>query len=64
MAVFSSGHLPAPAHCVGRESSARLLQAVDRIRDLLCSFEARLHGDFPSVVEGIAGELLFALKMT
>ena len=41
-----------------------LFQAVNRIRDLLCSFEARLHGDFPSVVEGIAGQLLFALKVT
>src|SRR5215471_12322706 len=41
-----------------------LFQAVNRIRDLLCSFEARLHRDFPSVVEGIARELLFALKVT
>ncbi len=41
-----------------------LFQAVNRIRDLLCSLEARLHGDFPSVVEGIARELLFALKVT
>src|SRR6516165_11546508 len=41
-----------------------LFQAVNRIRDLLCPFEARLHGDFPSVVEGIARELLFALKVT
>jgi len=39
-----------------------LFQAINRIRDLLCSFETRLHGDFPSVVEGIARELLFALK--
>src|SRR5262249_1936338 len=26
-----------------------LFQAVNRVRDLLCSFEARLHGDLPSV---------------
>src|SRR5215831_6761478 len=41
-----------------------LFQAVNRVRDLVCSFEARLHGDFPSVVEGIARELLLALEVT
>src|SRR5438132_9538017 len=41
-----------------------LFQPVNRIRDLFCSFEARLHGDFPSVVEGIARELLLALNFT
>jgi hypothetical protein len=41
-----------------------LFQAVNRVQDLVSSFEARIHGDFPSVVEGIARELLVALKVT
>src|SRR2546425_2303893 len=41
-----------------------LFQAVNCVRDLVCSLKARLHSDFPSVVECIARELLFALKVT
>src|SRR5262249_50207362 len=41
-----------------------LFQAVNSVRDLVCSLKSRLHSDFPSVVECIARELLFALKVT
>src|SRR5882762_272558 len=41
-----------------------LFQAVNGIRDPLCSFEARIHCDFPSMVEGVSCELLFALKVS
>src|SRR5438552_10657329 len=41
-----------------------LFQAINRVRDLVYSFEARIHGDLPSMVEGITRELLFAVKVT
>ncbi len=57
----SSRHQPgAPVPEVPDE----LFQAVNGIWDLLSSFEARIHCDFPSVVEGISRKLLFALKMS
>jgi hypothetical protein len=40
-----------------------LYQAIDRIWDLLSSFEARIHCEFPGVIEGVSRELLFALKV-
>src|SRR5260370_5076016 len=40
-----------------------LLQPVDSVRDLVCSFEARIHCDLPSVVEGLGSKLLLAIKV-
>jgi hypothetical protein len=40
-----------------------LLETINGIRDLLCSFEARIHCNSPSVVEGVSRKLLFALKV-
>src|ERR1700688_3332297 len=40
-----------------------LFEAVNRIRNLLCAFETRIHCDFPSVVEGVSRKLLLAPKM-
>src|SRR6266478_7701131 len=65
MAVFSRGHPPryqpiAPVSKVPYD----LFQAINRIRNLLSSFETGIHRDLPSVVEGVARELLFALKVT
>src|ERR1700722_14138221 len=40
-----------------------LFEAVNGIRDLLSSFEARIHCNFPSVVEGVSRKLFFALKV-
>src|SRR5580658_4551582 len=40
-----------------------LFEAVNGIRNLLCSLEASIHRDFPRVVEGICGKLFFALKV-
>ena len=41
-----------------------LYQAINRIWDLLSSFEARIHCEIPSVVEGVSRKLLFAFKMS
>ena len=57
----SSRHQPTPSV---PKVPHDLFQAINRVRNLVCSFEARIHGDFPSVIEGIARELLFALKVT
>src|ERR1700692_4873183 len=40
-----------------------LFETINGIRDLLCSFEARIHRNFPSVVEGVSRKLFFALKV-
>src|SRR6202162_2868487 len=40
-----------------------LFETINGIRDLLCSFEARIHCNFPSVVEGVSRKLFFALKV-
>src|ERR1700692_4653111 len=40
-----------------------LFEAVNRIRNLLCAFEARINCDLPSVVEGVSRKLLLAPKM-
>src|SRR5260370_8184772 len=40
-----------------------LFQAVNGIRDLLRSFEARIHCDFPSMVEGFSRKLFLASKV-
>src|SRR5271157_402609 len=57
----------APSRHQRRASVAKvpndLLQTVNSIWDLLCSFEARIHCDFPSVVEGVCRKRLFALKV-
>src|ERR1700675_4502120 len=41
-----------------------LFETINGIRDLLCSFEARIHCNFPSVVEGVSRKLFFALKVS
>src|ERR1700730_14473419 len=65
MAVFSSGHPPGTSPVRrSRKVPHDLLQAVNRIRDLLCSFDSRIHGDFPTVVESISSKLLLALKVS
>src|SRR5712675_768613 len=40
-----------------------LFEAVNRIRNLLCAFEARIYCEFPSVVERVSRKLLLAPKM-
>src|SRR5271155_2928381 len=56
----ASGHQPgAPVPKVTHNS----FEAVNGIWDLLCTFEARIHCNFPSVVEGFSCKLLLALKM-
>src|SRR5215469_726557 len=40
-----------------------LLQPVDSVRDLGCSFEARIHCELPSVVEGLGRKSLLAIKV-
>src|ERR1700689_140945 len=40
-----------------------LFKAVNGIWDLFCAFEAHIHRDFPSVVEGVSRKLLLAPKM-
>jgi hypothetical protein len=40
-----------------------LFETIDGIRDLLCSLEARIHCNFPGVVEGVSRKLFFALKV-
>src|SRR4029077_13627406 len=40
-----------------------LFETINGIRDLLCSFEARAHCNFPGVVEGVSRKLFFALKV-
>src|SRR5467141_915001 len=40
-----------------------LFETINGIRNLLCSFEARIHCNFPSVVEGVSRKLFFALKV-
>src|SRR4029077_7136337 len=56
----ASGHQPcAPVAKVAHD----LFETINGIRDLLCSFEARIHCNSPSVVEGVSRKLLFALKV-
>src|SRR6266853_956422 len=40
-----------------------LFETINAIRDILCSFEARIHCNFPSVVEGVSRRFFFALKV-
>src|ERR1700675_5174313 len=40
-----------------------LVETINSIRDLLCSFEARVHCNLPSVVEGVSRKFFFALKV-
>src|SRR6202162_1589846 len=40
-----------------------LFETINGIRDLLCSFEARVHCNLPSVVEGVSRKFFFALKV-
>src|SRR6266568_1805288 len=40
-----------------------LFETINAIRDLLCSFEARIHCNVPSVVEGVSRKLFLALKV-
>ncbi len=40
-----------------------LYHAINRIWDLLSSVKARIHCEFPGVVESVSRELLFALKV-
>src|ERR1700730_2645153 len=40
-----------------------LFETINGIRDPLCSSEARIHCNFPSVVEGVSRKLFFALKV-
>src|SRR5580698_7875374 len=40
-----------------------LLEAVNRIRNLLYAFKAPVHCEFPGIVEGVSREFLLALEM-
>src|ERR1700693_1366084 len=55
----SRHHAGAPVSKVAHN----LFEAVNRIRNLLCAFEARIHCEFPSVVERVSRKLLLAPKM-
>src|SRR5437773_3950699 len=41
-----------------------LFETINGIRDLLCSFEARIQCNFPCVVERVSRKLFFALKVS